>query len=219
MMETVKTIEDQIDALRSISPNSATYLYYIIEDIKDYENAYKQHPEGIINCFNEHGNKNRIQTDINDLMHSLELSLNDNNKEILHSILENLANILKNNRPGTYNILKTFFKKFYIEIEEEETPEEETPEEETQYFIENLHISREELEVFYRKCDLEERKERGKGDHSRWYDKESGNLIAGSSNSPILWLRKVVKEMLEKSFSIDNIEKACKKLRIRFKKL
>ncbi len=210
-MEKLKTIEEQIEALRSISADSAEYLYYIIEDIKDYENAYKQHPEGIINCFNKHGNKNRIQTDINDLMHSLELSLNDNNKEILHSILENLANILKNNRPGTHHILKTFFKKYDIKTEEE------TSKEETQYFIENLHMSREELEVFYRKCDLEERKERGKGDHSRWYDKKSGNLIAGSSNSPTLWLRKVVKEMLEKSFSIDNIEKACKKLRIRFK--
>lgn len=210
-------INELLEQLDTNLPEGSDYLRVVIEEIKPYDTVeeYRNNPEEALELFYEG------MRDITDeLFEVITREMGEAaDRDSVTTQLNELFTSISENLPVVSRSLSDLCRKLGCEIPEQEIIEEEpgAPEEQ-RIRTRNLILRPTDMKRFLTACGLTEDIIAGKGRHSKFRD-ESGELSTPMimSVSDKLWLKNVIKELLEAGLSIERIAGGCRKRKIDYR--
>lgn len=196
--------------LEKLVPRATEYIYIFLDALTDYDTPeYRKCPETVANCF-----PNGFTEDQNAIITLIqEVIEGGSDPAQIKKLLLNLRRSLIQ-KPVHLSAMQPVFDHF--EIGEQHTvilPNNgKIP---VRFRIPNLLCADNQLEAFLRACGLQDDTKGGKGSHTKWLNGEGKTIFIRSISSK-MWLKMVIKELLDSGLSINTIREACEKLKIKF---
>lgn len=210
-----------LENIEKISIEAAEYLRLFVDMFDEFEvDPYKGNPVLVLNCFPK-----GIDEDQNELIGIFEDVIRDSADEEysrteIADAFRSLSSFLADKKVVLWALAPVFEHFGIAKDEENELEEMSVVPKKVRFRMPNLLSERSELNALFSKCGLVCDPNSGKGSHEKWTDPKGE--MKGFSNitgSNKIWMKNVIKELLEKELPIERIKAACDSLDIDFEVL
>lgn len=209
-MESQRDIHVVLSRLESLAPKAAEYVIAFLDMIGEYGSVFDLQPEDILKCFPK-GLKDDQTEMIGLLTEQLDAgALRDD----IVSALEDLASGLRLS-PTLFFAMRPVFEHFLPSDAADEILSSESPSETARIRVQNLLYAAHDVQTFLLVCGFEVRGQ--EGSHQKWYDCSGAFMKTLPVTSGKLWLKNIIRELLQRGVSIDVIITACDKLKISYR--
>lgn len=199
-------IYERLDAL---NPETGRWLALVIDVVADFEtDYYKANPQLL-----DHALPN-LEDDTSELMHYL-LQISSENQTEIRMMLTGLAIELRTNRPVIAYALRGVFDYFGINSEVNSAPT--TKDARPRFYMPNVAFERPtDLIRFVSACGLTHARNPSNGSaHSTWVTEEGRSYTVSTGDvGNGKYVKKIVKDLLDKGVPIEKIKGACNKCNI-----
>ncbi len=207
-MDKEPKLSDALEQVEALNEEGGQYLKLFLEMTGDYDvPPFDTNPELGMNCF-----KNGLEDDVNELLGLFTQNEDEDYKAELAQALRNVREMMSE-RPFSLFALKALFDQC---IPHEEETGDKYIKKEKHYYLPNIELNRTEIEKFYIACGFTKAERSGNGDHQKWNDSK-GKFVATSYNAYEIWVKNIIKQLVEKGVPLEDIEKGCTKCNIPFR--
>lgn len=209
-MEQQPDLMDVLTRLEVLAPKAAEYIHLFLLLIQDFEvPAYAQNPENILKCFPK-----GLDDDQNEMIYFLNEAIEKGVfREEIVSELRNLSSALRSSPVALWAFHPVFshFLPHEDAVDFSSDSSGFSPES-VRIHLPNLLYAAHEVRSFFRACGFERRGQ--EGSHEKWHDRNGAFMMTLPFTSGKLWLKNIVRELLQRGVLMDIIENACWKLKI-----